>query len=109
MFYEKEEIKNILNCKKCSQTLDEPKIFPCGLNICSSFTGSIHLDEERCFKCIIQSCDKKHLFPNEGLPVSELISLYLTVQIKPKEVYRGEAAESLWSSLQEIKQKNRQL
>ena len=40
MYYNKNEVINILNCKNCLERLDEPKILPCGETICSFCTSS---------------------------------------------------------------------
>ncbi len=34
MFYEEAMINNELNCIKCKQRLDEPRMLPCGETIC---------------------------------------------------------------------------
>jgi hypothetical protein len=105
MFYEEDTIKRTLNCKQCNQRLDEPRILPCGSTICSACTKSIQLDEKRYYKCSI--CNKKHSYPQEGLPISESLSQLLTH--KPKEVYRSKVVESLKSSLKEIEENIKQI
>ena len=103
MFYEEETIKRILNCKQCNGKLDAPRMLSCGSNICSACSKSIQTDEKHYYKCTV--CNKKHSMPQEGLPLNEFMSLFLTNQIKPKEVYRGEAVETLKSLIKKIEEK----
>ncbi len=70
MYFNEEKINSLLlswhlnsttkkkdaSCKYCESRLDEPRILPCGENICSIFSSSI--------KC---SCKRNHDMPKLGL------------------------------------------
>ena len=74
-------------------------------SICLNCASFIREKSDHQFECLV--CRKKHAMPPEGLPTSELISLILSN--KPKEFYRGEAAETLRLSLKEIEKKIKQI
>ena len=57
MYYNKNAVINILNCKNCLERLDKPKILPCGETICSFCTSSLKI-EDKMFKCLV--CKQKH-------------------------------------------------
>jgi len=105
MFYDEDSIKNALNCQKCNEKLDEARNLPCGSIICLSCTAFIKIDTNHNFKCLL--CTEKHAMPLNGLPLNKIVSLFLSLE--PKEVYRGQAAENLKSSLEEIEQKLKQI
>jgi hypothetical protein len=98
MFFEEDAIKNALKCQVCNKKLDEARNLPCGSTICLSCTKTIQLDAYHHFVCIV--CLKKHEMLSEGLPLNKIVSLFLSYE--PKEVYRGQVAEKLKSSLKEI-------
>ena len=100
MFYEEEQINDLMSCNKCNERLDEPRILPCGDTVCLSCASSIQVISEH-FECIL--CNKKHAMPREGLPISKkLISL---ISMQPVEFYRGQAAEKLKETLNDLQKK----
>ena len=100
MFYEEEQINDLMSCNKCHERLDEPRILPCGDTVCLSCASSIQVISEH-FECIL--CNKKHAMPREGLPISKkLISL---ISMQPVEFYRGQAAEKLKETLNDLQKK----
>jgi len=102
MFYGENEIINILNCSKCKEKLDEPKILPCGVTVCSICLRSIHVNNKK-FKCIV--CNDDHVMPENGLPFNIAVQALLSIQ--PKEVYRSLAVETLKKTLEAVlKNKN---
>ena len=83
MFYEESQIREFLNCPKCSKRYDEPKILPCGKVICNTCINSYSGTPEFC----CSFCRELHKIPNCGLPICELrMNLLLTT---PEEVYRS--------------------
>ncbi len=85
MFYEESKIKSELNCVKCKQRLDEPRILPCGEYICAYCSISIEATNNK-FKCF--ACREDHLMPDEGLPISKRMLRFLA--LNPEEVYRSQ-------------------
>jgi len=71
MFFDSNEVNNLLNCKKCDGRLDEPKILPCGNNICSHCISSIQVNKYNEFECLV--CKDKHEMPKNGLPFNTVL------------------------------------
>jgi len=100
MFFEEENINEILNCNKCQEKLDDPKILPCGESVCSRCVSSIHVKKNN-FECIV--CNEQHVMPDKGLPTNKkLLSL---ISMQPAEVYRSRTVIKLKESLKEIRTK----
>ena len=100
MFFEESEINSIINCYKCQERLDDPRILPCGDTVCSRCVATIHVNNGQ-FDCLI--CDKKHLMDEHGLMVNKMALNLLSKQ--PKEVYRSRLVELLKDKLSEIRNK----
>ncbi len=66
MFFDPDQINNLLNCKKCNGRLDEPKLLPCGNSICSYCAASIKLNGKQ-YDCLV--CKNKHEMPKNGLHI----------------------------------------
>jgi hypothetical protein len=64
MYFNEEQINSLLlSCKYCESRLDEPRILPCGENICSICSSSIKVTENE-FECLV--CKMKHEMPKLG-------------------------------------------
>lgn len=101
MFYEEKTIQNILNCEICAFRLDVPKKLACGSTICSICESALKVSNNQ-FECSL--CSETHQINlSKGLPICRIISNILS--IKPNEIARGNAVESLKSNLNDIKQK----
>ena len=100
MYYNKNAVINILNCKNCEGRLEDPKILPCGETICSFCTSSLKI-VDKMFKCLV--CKQKHEMPKNGLLTNKSILEMLSIQ--PIKVSRGKAFETFQDSLNNI-QKN---
>ena len=98
MFFEEKNLYDILNCSKCKERLDDPKMLPCGDTICSNCVSSIHVNNNK-FECIL--CTENHLMPEKGLPTYK--KLLALISIQPVEIYRSKSVEKLKLSLKEIK------
>jgi hypothetical protein len=95
MFFNPNQVNNLLSCKSCSQRLDEPRLLPCGKNICSNCYLSIQTNNNE-FQCII--CKDKHLISNKnGLPINETVLEMLS--FKSVNISRGKAFDSLQATL----------
>jgi len=102
MFFEELKINEILNCNKCQEKLDDPKILPCGDYICSRCVSSIYVNNNK-FQCIV--CNELHIMPEKGLPTSK--KLLTLISMHPAEVYRSKTVEQLKESLKEMREKSK--
>jgi hypothetical protein len=103
MFFESNQINDILICDQCKGRLDLPKILPCGKTICS-FCAPLNLLStiDNKFDCLV--CKNKHEVPRDGLPNNE--ALLKMLSIKPTRISRGKLFDSLEKSLDDIRKKN---
>jgi hypothetical protein len=103
MFFETNQVNDILICEQCKGRLDLPKILPCGKTICS-FCAPLNLLStiDNKFDCLV--CKNKHEVPRDGLPNNE--ALLKMLSIKPTRISRGKLFDSLQNSLDDIRKKN---
>lgn len=102
MFYQESQISSYLNCKKCNERLDEPKLLPCGFNLCNSCSSSLKLNNDKqSFECPL--CSKTHNLPSEGLPTVK--ALHEILALKPNEVHRSDNVNLLKHSLNDLNEK----
>jgi len=94
MFYEEIKIKSNVNCAKCKERLDEPRMLPCGDTVCSRCLSYIQMNKNQ-FKCIV--CNEQHLMPEKGLPINKALLAFLSMQ--PSEIDRGRSIEELKEKL----------
>jgi hypothetical protein len=99
MFFEESKLYDELNCIKCNQKLDEPRMLPCGEFICASCYISIEETNQK-FKCFI--CNEDHLMPEKGLPISKRLLRILA--LKSEEVYRSKEVKQLKENLDIIQE-----
>jgi len=102
MFFESNEVDNLLNCKKCDGRLDEPMLLSCGSSICSHCVSSIQVNKYNEFECLV--CKDKHEMPKNGLPLNAALKDLLSY--KPTKVSRGKLYDSLQRSLDDIRNKH---
>ena len=100
MFFDTNQVNEILLCLHCQGRLEEPKFIPCGETICSFCEKSIQVNENL-FDCFI--CKQKHEMPKNGLPDNKIVLKMLSVELK--KVSRGIAFDSLIKLLDEIQKK----
>ena len=102
MFYQRKQIDKKLNCPNCTIRFDIPKLLPCGKIICESCLISLrNKNEITRLNCPL--CSELHEIPKNDFPICELIMELL--EENPCDVYRGKAAETLKTELNQI-QKN---
>ena len=106
MFYDKEEVDELLKCPKCHERFVEPCVMPCGHSICRGCVSYSPEERTRRVKCPV--CADVHVLPDNnnncgggGFLVNKLLLTLL--EKKPCEVYRNETVESFKSMLGEIK------
>jgi len=101
MFFDPHQVNNLLNCKMCDGRLNDPKLLPCGSNICSYCAASIKLNGKQ-YDCLV--CSGQHKMPKKGLPQNNLAAEMLS--FKPIKVSRGKLFDSLQKSLNDIQKKH---
>jgi hypothetical protein len=102
MYFETNQVNDILICDQCEGRLDIPKILPCGKTICS-FCAPLNLLSTIDYKFDCLVCKNKHEVPKDGLLINE--ALLKMLSIKPTRISRGYFFDSLQKSLDEIQNK----
>jgi hypothetical protein len=97
MFFDPNQVNDLLNCKNCNERLDEPRLLPCGDNICSACAQSIKLNGKQ-YDCLV--CSNKHKMPKSGLPKIKAIAEMLS--FKTIDISRGKAFDSLKINLNDL-------
>ena len=82
MYYETNQVDNILICQQCRGQLEGPKILPCGETICSFCVSSIQINLN-IFECLV--CKQKHEMSKNGLPDNRIALKMLSV--KPRKTH----------------------
>ena len=103
MYFETNQVNDILSCQQCEGRLDIPKMLPCGKTICS-FCAPLNLlsiSNDNKFDCLV--CKQKHDVPKDGLPINEALLKMLSVKLI--RVSRGKAFDVLEQSLNDIQKK----
>ena len=90
MFFETNQVKDILLCQRCEGRQEGPKILPCGETICSFCVTSIQISDNK-FDCLV--CKEKHEMPKNVFVVNRIASKILAIELT--EVSRSEAFNSL--------------
>jgi uncharacterized protein YutE (UPF0331/DUF86 family) len=102
MFYEEEEINQLLKCEQCNQRYIQPRNLPCGESICTNCLEN--LIEEQSAKLIGKLkccyCSEEHDIPKRGFPISKKLEMLL--ETKPNQIYRSKAVEELEKHLRNI-------
>jgi len=102
MYYDKNQVDEVLICEYCNQIIDQPKILPCFETICSFCEQSIEIINDNKFECFI--CKEIHEMPKNGLPFNK--KLLKMLSIKPTKVSRGKAFDANQKTLNEIETKH---
>jgi hypothetical protein len=102
MYYDKNQVDEVLICEYCNQIIDQPKILPCFETICSFCEQSIEIINGNKFECFI--CKEIHEMPKNGLPFNK--KLLKMLSIKPTKVSRGKAFDANQETLNEIETKH---
>lgn len=105
MFYQENEINELLICKLCNSKLIDPRVLNCGHTVCNKCIELIYNQQKKGIECLF--CLRFHEMPKNGFPVNELISKLSDK--KPKQIYRGEACECLKHRLDALHEKSEKL
>ena len=100
MFYDKDEIDELLKCPDCREIFVEPHMLPCGHHMCDTCIRASTDGQTSSFLC--KMCGDGHPVPRDGFPVSKVMLQLL--EKKPREVYRSNSVERLKSLLGDIKE-----
>ncbi len=76
MFYDTNQVKNVLICKNCESNMDLPKSLPCGEVMCSHCESNIQMNGNK-FDCSL--CQNKHDMPRDGLPICKPLLQILSI------------------------------
>jgi hypothetical protein len=101
MYFEQDQIDEILICQQCKQKLDEPLVLGCGAIVCLSCSYKYN----KTYDCLI--CFTKHNVPSEGLPRCEPLVNLLSLQAN--EIFQGNDINELKQLLFEIEKKTSQI
>ena len=102
MYFETNQVNDVLLCQQCEGRLEGPKILPCGETICLFCVSSIRINNKM-FDCLV--CNEKHEMPKNGLLDNKVVMKILSV--KPTKVFIGVTVDLLEKSLEEIYKKQR--
>ncbi len=101
MYFDKNQIDEVLLCEACKKLMDQPKILPCHDTICSLCEKSIQILDYNKYNCLV--CKEIHEMPKNGLPFNK--ALLKMLSIKPTLVSRGKAFETIQKTLDQTEQK----
>ena len=72
MFFEQDQILTVLNCSKCINRIDEPRLLPCGNTVCNDCITTLTVSRNpnsNMFECAM--CLNEHMLPNEEFPLNK--------------------------------------
>jgi len=84
MFYEENEINELIICPYCKNKYKDPRLLPCGTSLCFDCIQLITRIDAGNVKCV---CNQFHMIPVDGFFINT--TLAKLVEKKPFEVYRG--------------------
>ena len=89
----------LLLCSKCNNKLDEPKLLPCGLCICTKYENQILHSKKREFDC---ECKDAHQMPKKRFPINAFASNFMSLK---KANIRNESFKTLEKKFEMLKEK----
>ena len=102
MFYGEESVSALIKCLICKLKLKEAKILPCGL-FCNDCVNKITANNKNNeFNC--GACHKDHVIPQDGFMLWKALENFYSNELAFEEIYRGESAQRLNTSLKQIRQ-----
>jgi len=117
MFYEQNQVENLLNCQICNQRYDKPYLLPCLKTICSRCLLK-HLNSSKTILCPycsidhqLQTATKSKVVGDSNetlrLPINETIQELLNM--KPVDVQRADLCRNMSDILKTIGEKLEQI
>ena len=103
MLYGEECVSIFTRCQMCKSKLKEAKILLCGV-YCENCVTQITRNADkitRVFDCV--SCRRIHQIPEDGFMRWDALDEFYSKELPLEDIYRGESAERLKKSLNEIR------
>jgi hypothetical protein len=102
MFFQEDDINELLNCQQCKKRFQDPRVLPCGESICSNCLVELIEQQPGNLKSKLKCCycTKEHVVPEEGFLISKHLEKLLAKE--PNEIYRGEMVEDFKKLLKSI-------
>ena len=107
MFYEHNQVEDLLNCLNCGERYDRPLLLPCYKTICERCMKKNNSRKEEECELNFPYCSKQHKVPQNGFAVNETIMSLL--KIRPVNAYKAdlfrklaEATKKLQANLNEL-------
>ena len=101
MFYEENQINEVITCPYCKNKFNDPRSIECGISLCIQCIELLTNKGENGFICLI--CKDFHEKPKKGF--AKNANLSKLCDIKASEISRGPLADTLKVQLDEIKLK----
>ena len=98
MFYEHNQVEDLLNCKSCHERYDTPHILPCWKSLCNRCVATKSNNQTKLLSCPF--CDQVHQVPDTGFPQNE--SLLVLLKLRPVDVHRAEMFRVLGDLLKKL-------
>jgi hypothetical protein len=104
MFYDHNQVEDLLNCSVCNQRYDKPLLLPCWKTICNKCViNRTVLDSDGVEKLNCPFCVKSsiiHEVPDQGFAVNDALNSLL--HLKPVDVHRAELFKTIGDLLKKI-------
>ncbi len=104
MFYDHNQVEDLLNCSVCHQRYDKPLLLPCWKTICNKCViNRTVLDSDGVEKLNCPFCVKSsiiHEVPDQGFAVNDALNSLL--HLKPVDVHRAELFKTVGDLLKKI-------
>ena len=101
MFYQENQINELITCPYCKNKYNDPRVMECGASFCMSCIDLLKKEAEQGFEC--PECDEFHQEPPKGF--FKNLNLAKICEKKAAEVSRGTQAHTVSSQLGEIQLK----
>jgi hypothetical protein len=103
MYFNEEEISEELQCFKCKERYEDPRVLPCGQSLCHECILELRTSaNQKIIPCVF--CLKPHQIPSdEGFTPNVFINKLLAK--KPLQIFRGKAIEDFKKLLESINEK----
>ena len=98
MFYQENQINELITCPYCKNKYNDPRVMECGASFCMSCIDLLKKEAEQGFEC--PECEEFHQEPLKGY--FKNLNLAKICEKKAAEVSRGTQAHTLSSQLSEI-------
>ncbi len=98
MFYEHNQVEDLLSCKSCNERYDIPLLLPCWKTLCQRCVTNKSNNQTKLLACPF--CSHVHQVPDCGFESNE--TLIALLKLKPVDVHRAEMFRSLGDLLKKL-------